>query len=334
MYKIWFEREAFAELAQPYAHIAQGIGPGDQAAGDPYHRLEAAHAVMAGGRIYNAAVMDRAPNLLIISRTGIGYDTVDVDAASERGIAVCNAPDAPTVPTAETAMALMLNLARQIKPIESLLHSALESGVKTNFWDAYAGIELAGKQLGLIGLGRIGGRVAAFGNAIGMRVVAYDPYISAERATELGVERADSLETLLADSDVVSLHLPLIPATRKLMNAERFSQMKRGAIFINVSRGGHVDEAALADALDKGQLFGAGLDVTDPEPPKAGNPLLKRDNVIITPHIGGASVASRTRLFTHAMDQIVQALRGERPTHLINSAVWDTVLMRWQAITV
>ena len=331
MYKIWFERVPPAEHAHTYAAIAEAIGPGDNAANDAYFRIEEAQAVMAGGRIFNAAVMERAPKLLVISRTGIGYDTVDVNAATERGIAVCNAPDAPTIPTAETAMALMLSLARQLKRIESLLGAALDAGEKRSFWDAYTGIELAGKQLGLVGLGRIGGRVAAFGKAIGMRVVCFDPYIDAERAAELGVQRAESLEALLAESDVASLHLPLNAATRRLMNAERFAQMKRGAIFINVSRGGHVDEAALADALDRGHLFGAGLDVTDPEPPHAGNPLLKRDNVIITPHIGGASVVSRTRLFTHAMEQITHALRGERPPNLINGEVWEAVLRRWKA---
>ena len=129
------------------------------------------------------------------------------------------------------------------------------------------------KQLGLVGLGRIGGHVSGIARAIGMKVVAFDPYIPADRFADLGVQRAPSLAALLNNSDIVSLHLPLNDETYKLMNAERFAQMKAGAVFINVSRGGHVDEAALTAALDRGHLFGVGLDVTDPEPPLAGNPL-------------------------------------------------------------
>jgi D-3-phosphoglycerate dehydrogenase len=131
-------------------------------------------------------------------------------------------------------------------------------------------MELSGKQRGLVGVGRIGGHVAKVAGAMGMRVAAYDPFISTERAAALGVERIGSLEALLGMADVVSLHLPLVPETHKIMNAERFAQMKPGAVFINVSRGGHVDEAALIAALESGHLFGAGLDVTDPEPPEFG----------------------------------------------------------------
>ncbi len=331
MYKIWFERDVPAQYLHMFEDVAEGICPGDQIDRDPYHKLEEAHGVLAGGRTYDAAAMDRAPQLLIISRTGIGYDLVDVHAATARNIAVVNAPDAPTIPTAETAIALMMNVARSVKQIENDMQRALDSGEKLSAWDIFVGIELAGKQLGLVGLGRIGGRVAQAGNALGMRVVAYDPYISDERAEQLGVERVPSLEALLGGSDVVSLHLPLNAKTKKTMNDESFAMMKKGAIFVNVSRGGHVDESALAAALDSGHLFGAGLDVTNVEPPLADNQLLKRDNVVITPHIGGASVLGRRRLFVHAMEQILQVLRGERPPNLINPEVWDAVRARWEA---
>lgn len=315
-----------------FEDVATGICPGDMADRDPFHQLERAHGVMASGRIYDSAAMERAPQLLVISRTGIGYDSVDVAAATQRGIAVVNAPDAPTIPTAETAIALMMNVARSVKQIENDLARALELGEKLSAWDVYVGIELAGKQLGLVGLGRIGGRVARVGAALGMTVVAYDPHISAQRYAQLDVARADSLEDLLSSSDVVSLHLPLNEGTQNIMNAERFAQMKQGAIFVNVSRGKLVDEEALAAALDRGQLFGAGLDVTRVEPPLADNPLLKRDNVVILPHIGGASVLGRQRLFEHAMEQILQVLRGERPPNLINGEVWDRVRARWEAL--
>ncbi len=331
MHRIWFERDVPAEYLHMFEDLAEGICPGDRDAQDPYHQLESAHAVMAGGKTYDAAALDRAPHLLIVSRMGIGYDKVDIEAATARQIAVVNAPDAPTIPTAETALALMMNVARSVKQIENDMQAAIDSGKAQSAWDVYIGIELQAKQLGVVGLGRIGGHVAGVAKAIGMKVVAYDPYISAERAEKLGVQRADSLEALLGSSDVVSLHLPLNPQTHKLMNSKRFAQMKLGAIFINVSRGGHVDEAALAAALDSGHLYGAGLDVTDPEPPQSGNPLLNRDNVIILPHIGGASVVGRRRLFVHAMEQILQVLRGERPPNLINPEVWDAVRARWEA---
>ena len=207
----------------------------------------------------------------------------------------------------------------------------LASGAGKNLWGEYVALELDQKQLGLVGLGRIGGHVSGIARAIGMKVVAHDPYIADERFDELGVAKADTLEALLASSDFVSLHLPLNDETDKLMNAERFAQMKAGAVFINVSRGGHVDEAALTAALDRGHLFGAGLDVTDPEPPLAGNPLLGRDNVVITPHVASATVVGRPRLVVHALEQVLQVLRGERPPHLLNPEVWEAVRGRWEA---
>ncbi len=331
MYRIWFERDVPLAYQSMFADVAVGIAPGEQVNSDAYHQLQLAHAVMAGGRRYDGAAMDRAPHLLVIARMGIGYDAVDVDAATQRGIAVVNAPDAPTIPTAETAIALMMNVARRVKQIENDLARAHDRGEKLSAWDVYDGIELAGKQLGLVGLGRIGARLAAAGLALGMTVAAYDPHISAERYEQLNVARAESLAALLGSSDVLSLHLPLNAGTHGIMDAARFAQMKRGAIFVNVSRGKLVHEDALAEALASGHLFGAGLDVTIVEPPLADNPLLKRDNVVITPHIGGASVLGRQRLFEHAMQQILQVLRGERPPNLINGEVWETVRARWQA---
>ena len=331
MYNIWFESSVPDQFRHMFEDIAEGIGPGDQVANDQYFRLELADAVMAGGRAYDAAAMDRAPQLLIIARTGIGYDKVDIAAATARDIAVVNAPDAPTVSTAEQAVTLMMTVARSIKQIENALNRMLDSGAGRNIWGEYVALEMQGKQLGLVGLGRIGGHVSGIARAIGMKVVAFDPYIADDRFTRLGVEKAESLELLLGSSDFVSLHLPLNEDTHKLMNAERFGQMKPGAVFINVSRGGHVDEAALTAALDSGHLFGAGLDVTDPEPPLAGNPLLGRDNVVITPHVASATVVGRRRLVVHAMEQVLQVLRGERPPHLINPEVWDVVRARWKA---
>ena len=331
MYKIWFEKAVPADFRQMFAPLAEGISPGERAASDPYHRLEEAHAVVAGGLVYDAAALERGQRLLIVARSGVGYDKVDIPAASARAIAVANAPDAPTVSTAEHAITLMLTVARSVKRVENALNRMLKSGTGSNIWGGYVALELRGKRLGLVGLGRIGGHVSAIARAIGMTVAAYDPHISAERFAELGVTRAETLAALLGSADIVSLHLPLNAETAQLMNAERFAQMKPGAVFINVSRGGHVDEAALAAALDSGRLFGAGLDVTDPEPPLAGSPLLGRDNVVITPHIASATVAGRQRLLRHALEQALQVLRGERPPHLLNPEVWQAVRARWEA---
>ena len=332
MQKIWFESVVPDEFRHMFEAAAEGICPGDQLASDQFHRLKEADAVMAGGRTYDAAAMDRAPRLLIIARTGVGYDLVDVPAATARNIAVVNAPDAPTVSTAEQAVTLMMTVARSIKRVTNELDRMLNSGVSKNIWGGYVALEMDRKQLGLVGLGRIGGHVNGIARAIGMKVVAYDPYISDERFSKLRIEKANSLEDLLGSSDFVSLHLPLNDETHKLMNAERFAQMKAGAVFINVSRGGHVDEAALTAALDSGHLFGAGLDVTDIEPPLADNPLLGRDNVVITPHVASATVVGKRRLVVHALEQVLQVLRGERPPHLINPEVWDAVRARWESL--
>ncbi len=331
MPNIWFEAKVPDEFRPRFEDVACGIAPGEQVAADPFYRLEEAHGVMAGGRVYDGAAMDRAPRLLIIARTGVGYDKVDVEAATARNIAVANAPDAPTVSTAEQAVTLMMTVARNIKRVTNELDRMLASGAGKNLWGEYVALELDQKQLGLVGLGRIGGHVSGIARAIGMKVAAYDPYISAERFRQLGVEKVDSLAELLGGSDFVSLHLPLNDETFQLMNAERFAQMKAGAVFINVSRGGHVDETALAAALDRGHLFGAGLDVTDIEPPTADNPLLGRDNVVITPHVASATVVGKRRLVLHALEQVLQVLRGERPPHLINPEVWDAVRTRWEA---
>jgi D-3-phosphoglycerate dehydrogenase len=192
-------------------------------------------------------------------------------------------------------------------------------------------MELYERQLGLVGLGRIGSHVARVTQALGMKVATYDPYLAPEKAASAGIELVDSLEKLLGMSDVVSLHLPLTDENRQFMNAERFGQMKKGSIFINTARGGHVDESALVDALDSGHLFGAGLDVTDPEPPPAGSPLFGRSNVVITPHIASATVTGKLRIYEMAMEEAMRVLRGDRPHHLVNPEVWDEVQAKWEA---
>lgn len=330
MYNIWFERSVPEQYVPMFEAVANGICP-DDSVQNPFHQVDIADGIMAGGVTYNGEFMDKAPRLLVICRIGIGYDKVDVAAATERGIAICNTPDGPTISTAEQAITLMMTVARSIKSVGNALENMLESGAKRNIWGEYKAIEMSGKNLGLVGLGRIGGHVAKITTAMGMNVTTYDPFVSDERAAVLGVQKAESLEALLGQSDIVSLHLPLNPETHKIMNAERFAQMKQGAIFINVSRGGHVDEDALAAALDSGHLFGAGLDVTDVEPPLANNPLLGRENVVITPHIASATPDGRYKMMSGAVERILQVLRGEQPENMINPEAWEVVRQRWES---
>lgn len=312
MFNIWCERAMPPDYAPIIDGIAVAVGPEESA-------LVGAHAIIAGARIrYDGAFMDRFPTLKVIARTGIGVDNISLSDATARGIAICNTPDVPSTSTAEFTIMLLLAATKHLKKVEY----ANLKGQPRNFFTEYQGAELFGLTLGLVGLGRIGGRVARVAHALGMNVNGYDPYVSPERAAELGIALAPDLETLLSSSDIISLHVPSTPETYQLINAQRLALMKRGAYIINTARGTLIDEAALLDALERGHLAGAGLDVCDPEPPDPANPLLYRDDVICTPHVGGITVASKHALWREALRQSIQVLRGERPTNLVNPEVW------------
>jgi phosphoglycerate dehydrogenase-like enzyme len=196
----------------------------------------------------------------------------------------------------------------------------LQAG-ETNLYAGYTGVELAGKTLGLVGYGRIARRVAEAGRGLGMNVVAYDPYCP---PGEFGATASvGSLEQLLAAADVVSIHIPLTEETSLLFDAAAFGAMKEGAVFVNTARGGLVDHNALLAALESGRLFGAGLDVTEPEPLPPDHPLLSRDDVIVTPHIASGTADGKRRLFETAFEQVLMVLAGERPPHVVNPEVWD-----------
>lgn len=307
---IWFEREP-VEGFEDRLKLVTHLGPTGLVADDPFAGIETAQAVIAGVLDFNAPVFARAPGLLVVSRTGIGYEKVNIADATEYGVAVCNAPSGPTISTAEFALSLIFSVAKNLKSIEVEMRHGLKTGTKSAFYKDYQAVELFGKQLGLIGFGRIGGHVARIAQSIGMKVAAYDPYAAPTLAADLGITLLPTLEALLGSSDVVSLHLPLNEQTHKIMNAERFAQMKPGAIFINTSRGGHVDESALIAAVDSGHLFGAGLDVTDPEPPAADSPLYDLPNVSLTPHIAGSIGAECRRMGLAMIEEFDRYLRGE-----------------------
>ena len=282
--------------------------------------LAQANAVLAGGsEPYDGDFMDSAPKLAVISRTGIGYNNVDVSAATSRGIAVCNAPDAPTMSTAEHTIGLIFGVAKQLKWCEERLTHDAAMG---DFKGSYQGLELYGQTLGLVGFGRIGRRVGEMATGIGMKVIAFDPFVEPLVMIDARVSPVESLEILLSRSDVVSLHLPLLPETSKLMNAERFAMMKPGAIFINASRGGLLVEEDLIEALDSGHLYGAGIDVYEVEPPVSNHPFLGRTDIVATPHIASGTTVGRKRLWRDAIHNVVQIFKGQRPAHLLNPSVW------------
>jgi D-3-phosphoglycerate dehydrogenase len=298
---------------------AEPIGVADPAGGDPLATLAQAEAIVAAARVkYDASLFAKTPLLRAVCRTGIGYDNINVADATKFGIAVCNVPDGPTISTAEHAVCLMLAVAKNLHRSSRVLRD----GVRGDYFTMFTGVELDGLTLGLVGLGRIGSRVARAARGLGMRVLAYDPYLNLELAREVGAAAAESLDELLARADVVSLHVPLTPETRHLVNADRLARMKKGAILINTARGGLVDEAALLAALESGHLHGVGVDVFDTEPPPADHPLLARPDVIATPHVAAATTAAKVRLWEGAIRQALEVLEGQRPAHLVNPEVW------------
>ena len=288
---------------------------------DWYAEAALADAIIVAGETFvTAEVMDRiGPRLRIIARTGIGVDRIDLAAATRRGIMVLNTPDGPTESTAEHAIALLLNLCKQITASERILRSGAPFPERS---ELTPGFEVAGATLGLVGLGRIGGRVAVIARALGMKVLAFDPLITPGRASALGVELVPSLMELLPRAQIVSLHCPSTPETYHIINAGTLKLMPPGSYLINVARGALIDEAALLDALRSGHLAGAALDVFDPEPPMTNHPLFSLPNTICTPHIAAYTAAGVLRMQVMACEQIASALRGERPTNLVNEGVW------------
>lgn len=287
------------------------VGPEPEALAD-------AEAVLAGASIWDGPRMDQGPKVKIISRTGIGYDTVDLDAATERGIVVCNAPESPTISTAEHAMSLMLHSTKSLAANQRRLRQ--HDG---DYYAANEGIELAGRTLGVIGYGRIGRRVVKAARGLEMETIACDPYIEAASLSPEQAVELVTLDELFARADVVSVHCPLTEETRGLMNAEAFAAMRPGVAFVNTARGGIVDQDALVDALDRGHVAFAGLDVTVPEPFPMEHPLQGRENVIITPHIASATDRGRRRMYSHAIDNVMTCLSGERVPNCVNPEVYS-----------
>ncbi len=276
--------------------------------------------ILGGNTVFDGPRMDRVGRRLrALARPGIGVDKVDLAAAAARGILVVNTPDAPTESTAEHAVALMLSLTKRVAASDRILRSG--QGFP-RFGSFAPGLEALGATLGLVGLGRIGGRVAEIARALGMRIIAHDPFVAPARAAALGVELVPALRDVLAAADVVSIHCPSMPETHHLINAETLALMRPGSFLVNVSRGAIVDEDALVEALRSGHLAGAGVDVYDPEPPPADHPLFSLPNAVCTMHIGSYTSAGLMKMQVQICEQVAMALRGERPTNLVNAEVW------------
>ncbi len=250
-----------------------------------------------------AELIERGARLSVIGRAGVGVDNVDVDAATKRGIVVANAPQSNVVTAAEHTMALLLALARNIPQA----YASLTAGK----WERskFSGVELYDKTLGILGFGRIGQLVAQRARGFGMRVLAFDPFVSAELYRELRVEKADSPEDVYAQSDFITIHLPKTADTLNFLNADTFAQMRDGVRILNVARGGLVDEAALKVALDSGKVAGAALDVF-PSEPMTENPLFAYPNVVVTPHLGASTAEATDRAGYQSAEQVVAALTG------------------------
>jgi glyoxylate reductase len=264
-------------------------------------------------------LFDTAKKLKIVSNYAVGFDNIDLDEASKRGIMVTNTPGVLTDTTADLAFTLLMAAARRI--IEA------DRFVRSGRWKTWGpmlmlGQDIYGAKLGLVGLGRIGYAVAKRAKGFDMDVMYYDLTRNEKAENELGL-RFVEMEQLLKEADFVSIHVPLTPETRQLINENTLGLMKETAILINTARGPVVDEEALFDALKNNKIAGAGLDVMDPEPPNKDNPLLKLDNVIIVPHIASASIATRTKMAVMAAQNCIAGLKGDIPPNLVNKQVID-----------
>ena len=256
-------------------------------------------------------VLAAAPNLRVIGRAGIGVDNVDIPAASRRGVIVMNTPFGNSITTAEHAIAMMMAVARQIPEASASTHAGK--------WEKsrFMGVELTAKTLGVIGAGNIGSIVIDRAHGLRMKVIAYDPFLSDERAAKLGIEKVD-LDTLLARSDFITLHVPLTDKTRNILSAEAISKMKPGVRIVNCARGGLVDEAALAHALKEGRVAGAAFDVFAEEP-ATNSPLFNLPNVVVTPHLGAST--------TEAQENVALQVAEQMSDYLLNGAVQNALNM-------
>jgi len=263
---------------------------------------------IAGLDEIDASAFDSAPILKVVSRYGVGYNNVDLNAASKNGVIVTNTPGANAIAVAELTIALILNMLRPIIP-------AVQR-TKQGEWPRYKGFSLVGKTVGLLGLGAIGKETAKRLTGFGCRVMAYDLYPDEKFAAEYGIEMS-ILDVILPAADVISLHLPGTAETREIVNAEFIEKMKPGAWLVNTARGDLINEKALVDAIVKGKLSGAALDVYSEEPPPSSSPIFGHDQIIATPHMGAHADSATNAMGRMAMDECLRVLRGVEPKYQV-----------------
>jgi D-3-phosphoglycerate dehydrogenase / 2-oxoglutarate reductase len=262
----------------------------------------------------DAGVIEAGDNLKVIGRAGIGLDNIDVNAATRNGVLVVNAPQSNILSAAEHTMALLLAQARNIPQA----HSSLVGGVWAR--DRYQGVELHGKTLGVVGLGRVGTLVAQRASAFGMRILAYDPYVTASRAGQMGVELVDEVAAICSRADFLTVHLPKTLETVGIVGREEFAHARPGLRVVNTARGGIIDESALIEALQDGRLAGAAVDVFSTEP-LTEHPLFGLDNVVVTPHLGASTAEAQDKAGVAIAEQVLLALRGEFAPYAVNVEV-------------
>ena len=299
--KVWMEWFLPPALLSRLTELAEVVTDGDM------DKIVGSDVITGINRNYDGDFMDRVgPNLKQIAKPGIGLDNIDVEAASARGILVCNTPDAPSESTAEHAVALLMAVAKRVMVGDMRLRGAQDVERAD-----LRGTELLGNTLGIVGYGRIGRRVAEMcAHGIRMKVTIYDPILPEDAALPAGVARTNDLDAIFSENLFVTLHTPLLPTTRHLANERRLRLMQPGSYLINASRGGVVDEGALIKLLQEGHLAGAGLDVFDPEPPLADNPLIEMRNVVLTPHIASNTDAGMAAMQAGTVDNIVPSSEG------------------------
>jgi D-3-phosphoglycerate dehydrogenase len=332
-YVKYLSHPIFSELLQARGDVRLDRLENDSAREIAAPILAAAHAYQIGAardelaRIYHVDddLLRRAPNLLIVSSNGAGYDTVDVGACTKAGVLVLNQSGGNKQSVAEHVLAMLLTLSKRIAETDRLMRR--EASLNRN---AYLGTEAHGKTIGIVGLGNVGTRVAELVRGLfGMRVLACDPYLSAAEISKRGGEKVD-LDTLLANADYVSINCPLTDETRGMIGARQFALMRPHAYFITTSRGFIHDEEALAEALRNKKIAGAGLDVWAKEPPPLDHPLLKFDNVLVSPHTAGVTKEARTNMARIAAEQLLDTLDGKRPPRIVNPEVWPAYVRRFE----
>ncbi|MBI1733681.1 MAG: hydroxyacid dehydrogenase [Candidatus Rokubacteria bacterium] len=270
-----------------------------------------------------ASLMEGCKKLRVVGRHGVGLDTVDIPAATRLGVAIVHAPGSNSQAVAEHALMLMLTCAKRTLEIDRM--------TRTGDWSPRTevrNIELGGRTLGIVGVGNIGRRVAQFAGAIGMRVLGYDPYVPPDELRRRGVEPVATLEAMLPECDVVTFHTPLTPETRGMLGDKNIRLMKDGAIVVNTSRGGVEVEHDVFEALTRGKLAAAGLDVWEREPAPVDGPLLNMPNVVCSTHIAGVTVEAHRVAGVQVAEEMLRVLRGERPHVLVNPDVWPRLGVR------